>query len=524
MTAASFSIASSLVGLASFLSIVASVTTVASPLAPIAAAVLGITASVLELKSHFSSPPGQDKKIEQQRKGPFTKQLDYHAKFQLFNVTKTPLYKMFDLDEMDIYVIHQGYLLKWRDNGKKTVEFGTNENEQPRKWYTKRGVICSHPIEKTGHPAHAGNKRNQKCPYLVQGDNWKVQGGIATNAPLGFSFYGFARNFEEHRNEPPLPYNGAAVFITTDMVQPEILSQQEESAGRCDLKGLKIFTYTKGPKPFDDFVSIADMPNLDTSVPEGIVEVKTGSGNDILNIEGRIGPFTSTNVLRADLGEGQNVLSFQGLNGSNRIKGLGFNAKTGDFYYKYDAHGKQCVGKVKSVTSLVASPLNDEIYLHGNSDSGQRNNEDHDFIVTKLEGLAKYKINVSLLVERNESVCFLIRDYTLGILDGPMAKKTPKHPPFLFAHLSDHSKSVARTCHDHVPVLQLLNLQSGEKPIYKEGKIFVPGTWKRRHTPTGHVYRKGMLAIIEIRSACDVEIHAANCQRWIPDYDTMQEA
>ena len=176
MTAASFSILSSLVGFGSFLKTVMGTAIVAGPGAPIAAAILGITATVFELISHYQSFQRLSQKIELTEK--LSEQLDNHAKVQLFNFTKAPPYKTFHMDEMDVYVIHQGHLLDMEDNRKRSVEFGANENEQPRKWYTKHRVTCSNPIEdKIHHPSITPATDKLKCPYLVQGDELKMEAG-----------------------------------------------------------------------------------------------------------------------------------------------------------------------------------------------------------------------------------------------------------------------------------------------------------------------------------------------------------
>ena len=94
---------------------------------------------------------------------------------------------------------------------------------------------------------------------------------------LGYSFYGFAKNYGEYSDESPPttnvpPYNGVTVIVRTDMVKPDKLSELGLSTGHDELRGLRIRTDTKAGslQPFNDIVAIGDMPNLDTQEPHSM--------------------------------------------------------------------------------------------------------------------------------------------------------------------------------------------------------------------------------------------------------------
>ena len=85
------------------------------------------------------------------------------------------------------------------------------------------------------------------------------------------------------------------MLILTNKVQLSELVTRDMSA---NLRGLNINTARNGA--FKDLVEVGDMPSLDDGET---LEIRTGHGDDALNIDGRLGPFTSTDVLDAQLGE-----------------------------------------------------------------------------------------------------------------------------------------------------------------------------------------------------------------------------
>ena len=528
ITSAAFSIASGLVGLGTFVKCVAGAVSIAGPFGPVAAALLGITATIIEITSRMISTPADT--IHSSREM-FMKQLAYSAKLQLFNATA--IMQNAGTEENDIYFVNQGHLLKWfnSENSLDTTDFGPGTRaNQPRR-FSLENATCSTPLRPVPqtqlHPHFTGTPFT--CPYLVDGVEL-----FSINDPsvsLGYGFYGFAKNYGEYSDESPPPtnvppYNGVTVIVRTDMVKPDKLSELGLSTGHDELRGLRIRTDTKAGslQPFNDIVAIGDMPNLDTQEPNSRVLVRTGKGDDVLNIHGRIGPFTSNGRLNADLGDGYNTLSFGKLDSNSGIKGIIFNASTGDIYFKHGLDSQQHVGAVRHVKVLQASEFTDEIQLHGNTVGG-----DYDFVVLKFQGLATYKIDISVLATQERTGRFLIVDETRRTIDRTDSEHHPIPPMVAFR------PGRASTCEGHVPELQLLNFQSGAKTndiLYQDDKILVYGEHtvesgeettrkefvrdveegegtcdgERGGNPTMDSSERTPLAIIDIRSSCPVEI------------------
>jgi hypothetical protein len=187
---------------------------------------------------------------------------------------------------------------------------------------------------------------------------------------------------------------------------------------------------------------------------------------------------------------------------------------------------QQHVGTVRHVKVLQASEFTDEIQLHGNTVGG-----DYDFVVLKFQGLATYKIDISVLATQERTGRFFIVDETRRTIDRTDSEHHPIPPMVAFR------PGGASTCEGHVPVLQLLNFQSGAKTndiLYQNDKILVYGEHtvesgeettrkefvrdveegegtcdgERGGNPTMDSSERIPLAIINIRSSCPVEIEA----------------
>lgn len=130
---------------------------------------------------------------------------------------------------------------------------------------------------------------------------------------VGFDCYG--------KFKPGTDYGGVHVFVDSNIV----------SDPDFELRGIEIDTAkqygarTNSPDiAQNDVISIGDYKNLrkkqDLDTYEDLeerveIQVKTRFGHDCLNINGMIGKFESEyeNKLAANLGDGGNVLSFQGI-------------------------------------------------------------------------------------------------------------------------------------------------------------------------------------------------------------------
>ena len=445
IASASLSIAAGFVGLGTFVAVfkmTAAAAAVAGPAGAIFAALLGITATCIEL---WYTPPSVRIASENRLKEDAMKELDTYAKEELYNATKK-------YTKNDLYVVNQGHLPKWftYDPPKNSVQFGLDRNES--RSYSPLDHECSRPQWRAAevHTQTFTPSKQTVCPYLVDGNEFKSTKDDSSRPSylpdgLGYDFYGLAKDYQEYkgnkgRPDNESPYNGATVLVSTNKVQPAELENRELSA---NLRGLNINTGRKGGnEPFDDQVVIGDMPTLDAG--EKVI-VRTGSGNDALNIDGRLGSFTSADVLDADLGEeGQNTLNFGAIASGYGIEGISFDAKTGVVQYKYGSGQQQNVGKVMHVQILEASSFDDEITLHSNRPGPDG------FTVFKFKGLATYTIDISSLTNKNDTRYFTIID----------------------------SSSSLDSDEGRVPVLKLVNFGENAKANdiqYREEGIFVYG-------------------------------------------------
>eukprot|EP00112_Aurelia_sp_Birch-Aquarium-sp1_P003792 Seg1428.2 transcript_id=Seg1428.2/GoldUCD/mRNA.D3Y31 product="hypothetical protein" protein_id=Seg1428.2/GoldUCD/D3Y31 len=459
MTAASFSIASGLVGVGTFIAslmVSASVASVLGPVGAIAGLALAITATLIEL---FWKPGPTQAELDRLMKEGLMRELDRISRLQLYNANKFLTDN--EIERSDLYVINQGHLPKWFSQHPNVVKFGKIAANKPRK---KRPLTqsCSNTVfGNAPDPSNSGGIRpsHYQCPYLVDGEELRT---TRTNQPLGYGFYGFtksARTYikkDEQRNPPDPPYGGTILLVGTNQVQPNKLAEYDNM--EANLKSLDIDTATKNGADgdFDDLVAIADMSSLDAGEK---IKVRMGSGNDALNIDGRLGPFSASNVLDADLGtRGHNTLSFDAMAASSPIKGIDFNGKDGVLHFKHGTNQKQRVGIVKNVEILAASPFNDYIKMY----AGKTGEGGFDFTVFKFKGRGIYEVNIADLAKQTELRHFKIVDST------------------------DNGRD-ENYCTDHVPLLKLINFGTGavaNDVLYNDDKIKVYG--KRASTKRSH--------------------------------------
>eukprot|EP00112_Aurelia_sp_Birch-Aquarium-sp1_P025380 Seg841.4 transcript_id=Seg841.4/GoldUCD/mRNA.D3Y31 product="hypothetical protein" protein_id=Seg841.4/GoldUCD/D3Y31 len=413
IAAASLSIVSGLVGLVTFgliLKASAAAAVVIGPVGAIAAALLAITATLIEL---FYVPPPDSQAVARYAKEAVMKELDRYSRLQLYTANR--FLAANDVERSDMYVVNQGHLPKfftYTPNLK--VKYGLDAAKRPRKSYVLTQQ-CSEPhfghlpVPNTGgiHPDP------YQCPYIVDGK--RVASTSSPTTYLGYGLYGFtknARTYQKWSTTPAAtpPYDGTIIFVNTDKVQRPYLQQHNVAA---NLRGLDLNTQLKSgnTNAYDDLIAIGDMPSLDTN--EKVV-VRMGSGNDALNIDGRLGPFTrTTDALDADLGSsGHNTMSCDGMAANYQIKGIKFDAKQGILRYfqtSSDQVGHR-VGIVRHVEILGASPFNDYIKMYANrtGDNG------FDFTAIKFKGLATYEIDIAQLASQSQTRHFKIIDDTKG--------------------------------------------------------------------------------------------------------------
>jgi len=230
-----------------------------------------------------------------------------------------------------------------------------------------------------------GNQRSiisSLMPMAKSSTGWgKVAGYV------GFDFYG---KFKEGT-----AYKGVHLFIDSDFIDEE------------QLNDLYINTEYNIPDSNEkrDVVSIGDYKKIyRNNNPGPAVIIDTGGGNDVLNINGVIGEFQSRSVdiLSAELGDGLNVLSFQGISKDrNDIKGIFFEAKTGALkYYPGTNRKTHLLGSVRNVELVNGSPFDDHVILYPNF-PGEGYNIPYlnRFIVVQQRGRNEYEINCADLAE-----------------------------------------------------------------------------------------------------------------------------
>ena len=225
--AASLSIVSGLIGLATFAAVLkasAAATAFISPIGAIIAAALGITATLIEL---FYTPSPDPVAIQNSLKEATMKGLDVYSRFQLNHANRFLAEN--NVQRGDLYVVNQGHLPKWFVYSPPLeVKFGKDPNNRPRK-KVLMNQQCRVPV--WGNPTRPQLHHFVRvCPYLADGE--EITSTLDSNQKLGYSFYGFtpnARDFlRSHSGNPPndnSQYRGSFVLVTTDKVQQNILSE-----------------------------------------------------------------------------------------------------------------------------------------------------------------------------------------------------------------------------------------------------------------------------------------------------------
>ena len=172
---------------------------------------------------------------------------------------------------------------------------------------------------------------------------------------VGFDFYGKFKKDTE--------YGGVHIFVDSN-----------KGFSNLGLRGVKIDTTKHSSSGAfssanqNDVISIGDYNNLKTKYYMRKIRIKTSVGHDSLNINGMIGKFDSTyaNSLIADLGEGENILSFQGITRDrDDISGVYCNSRTGQLkYFHGPTRYPHMLGTVRNVALFCGSPFDDHVILH----------------------------------------------------------------------------------------------------------------------------------------------------------------
>lgn len=439
IASASLGIVSGVVGVGVFVATLVVSSSVSAVLGPVGALVsftLAICATLIEL---FYKPPVDEEEIRRRKTFQMIQVLESYSRRQLHSANNFMAYNK--ITRGDLYVVNQGQLPLWIDKNDK-LKFGKSESENPREIVYYRGT-CESGYNWRVHryggfaPTNGGGDP-RRCPLLVDGKN--IEAGDVANDDdddVGYGFYGFttnARNLKRYELlQPDQDYNGSIILVNTDAVQSSELKKEDLDE---PLRGIEIDTAKKGNyEAYDDVVALGNMKNLDSSAK---VTIRTGLGNDVLNIDGFVGQ--GTNQLDADLGPGFNTLSFLGMSENDPdITGIIYDAKNGKVKIYHNGFRQNDVGFVKPVSVLGASPFNlDVIYLF--ADEKAENGED--FTVVKFKGKAQYRIKMSQVA--------------------PMSNRRKKLHPFIphfkIIDTTDNGNEGENKCENHHPLLQVYEL------------------------------------------------------------------
>ena len=391
IAAASLSIAAGVVGLSTFIAAVVTGTAVLGPIGALVGAILGIAATLVEL---LASPGYDTAAVEA-----YNKRLGHLR--TLRDACKERIGKRMEILEKmgsqysDVYVNNQaacisdtGYLLEMRNV----------YTESKASIYERR-----YAGEKSRIPEIKAEQDDKQ--YLCVGDANDIRSPIKPLSPpfsglgkemgfVGFDFYG--------RFKKDTEYGGVHVFVDSDFISD------------LEIKGVDIDTAKHPPSATDtsihqnDVISIGDYQNLKKlrrREERHEVRVKTSDGHDCLNINGMIGKFESSyeNKLKADLGEGENVLSFNGITKDRSdIKGVHFDSKSGIVkYYHGQNRNSHTIGTVRNVGLFSGSPFDDHVILYA-----------ADMKVVQLGGhnVYEFKCNDLVAAESSEPRQFQIVD------------------------------------------------------------------------------------------------------------------
>ena len=382
IAAASLSIAAGVVGLSTFIAAVVTGTAVLGPIGALAGAILGIAATLVEI---FASP-GYDKAAVEAYNERLGQLRDLRDACKARIDKRMEILKKMGSQYSDVYVNNQAACIA---DSNFNLRFKDIQTESKASFYERRYV------GRTRNRAEILAELDDQ-QYLCVGDkNFLFSPIKPLNPPfsglgkemgwVGFDFYGKFKTDTE--------YGGVHVFIDSDFISD------------LELKGVELDTTKRFSSGTDsttqqnDVISIGEYTNLKKKHKMEVrkeIKLKTSKGHDSLNINGMIGKFESSyeNRLKADLGEGGNVLSFQGITKDrNDIKGVFFDSKTGALrYYHGRNRNIHTLGTVKNVGLFSGSPFDDHVILYAT-----------DFKVVQIGGRNVYEFNCNDLAATDAS-------------------------------------------------------------------------------------------------------------------------
>ena len=439
IASASLGIASSIVGIATFVASLVVSSSVLGPVGAVVGLVLAIGATLIEL---FYEPPVDHAKIERERKFSMMMELDRYSRYQLYTASK--ILSDNEVDRNDLYVVNQGHMPMWGILSPRPVlDFGKRKPLGLKRILDNFNMKCEDPKQ------NGESVNGYVCEYLLESNHYSSSG-----FNLGHGFYGLTKNAGTRVSvavPPELPpYEGSMILVNTDQVQSNVLQENNMFA---HLRGFEIRTdmKTNDNKPYDDLVALGAMPTIRSDQK---IVIRTGAGNDALNIDGGIGLIQQNyqNILDADLGsEGHNTLSFNAYDGVTYSRNIHYDARSGVWSTFGNGYQHQ-FGTIKNVEILAGSDYSDRITMHAT----KKGENGFDFTVIKRKGYSEYQIDVGALAKQTETRHFKIIDSTEGGL-----RDAPYNP-----------------CDAYSPSLEFLNFDmeaSSNDVLYQGGKIKIYG-------------------------------------------------
>lgn len=349
IASSSLSIASGVAGITGFVvgalaTVGSTLAAVAGPVGAIIGALLGIASIIVEIVAAFNPYTRINKEIK------FIKTLRDNSK------------KLLDADMKNL-----ASLVSSRNNFTFSWVFEANQglmveyiHGRIKDWDDPLKFRLETPArEESGYIVVGKNRKFDKGRY---GGNVFFKPGGLTN--LGYDYYG---------KKAMQKFKGATVLVSTAFVdeKPDV-----------DLKGVDIKTYNdKYPNEQDNVV----IDNMISIAPKHTVQVKTGGGDDVIQINGVIGKPGDKKYF-SDLRYGyyldveagaanteanteaeNNVLSFEGMpSKKSNIVGVNFNFKNESLLYRIGNKASPnniLWGRVKGIKMFVGSPFDDIVYL-----------------------------------------------------------------------------------------------------------------------------------------------------------------
>ena len=381
IAAASLSIAAGAVGLVTFIAAVATGTAVLGPIGALVGAILGIAATLIELLIG----PAYDKAKVQEYKERLGKLENLRDACRARIDWRMEALEKMGSQYSDVYVNNQAACISDRGYHLKMYDVQTDSKTS----FYERKYVSSKPLG-----ISEAQEEVEDGQYLCIGEYNFIFSPLKPLEPpfsglgkeqgwVGFDFYG---KFKEGTE-----YGGLHVFVDADFISDFEVKGVEIDTAKHTSRGTDSSTHQ------NDVISIGDY-KMKKSITGEIhdMEVKTRKGHDSLNINGMIGKFESSyqNKLKVDLGEGGNVLSFEGISKDrNDIKGVFFDSKTGVVkYYHGQNRNTHTLGTVRNVGLFSGSPFDDHVILYA-----------ADLKVVQIGGRNVYEFNCDDLVATDSS-------------------------------------------------------------------------------------------------------------------------